>query len=266
VLIFTGVFPRAFLPILLFALGLPLRAQLNTDGPVKMTPDLALAIPLVQIKHDVTVKFPVLINATTVVKPGMALRNIYLPTVRNNNSEDLNAAHMGNMEESYSRAPGEAPQALPSEVAHEIERQRRVDWEVPINFQLALAQLPTDGIHLIYSTSGNDRNLADVRFNFFDGLFLGSPTPGVFVLGVETDSRSDKAGLKAGDQILSVNETPVPAELVAFPAFYYAVRKNAEDSHATSFSLSVRSPGESGSHTVNIATPPTIKSMLMQGF
>jgi hypothetical protein len=231
-----------------------------------MTPDLALAIPLVQVKHDVTVKFPVLINATTVIKPGMVLRNVYLPPT-NDDSNNLALAHEGTLEESYSRSPaqGNGAAPLPPAIAHELERQRRIVWEVPVNFQLALAQLPTDMVHLIYSITGDNRNLDDQRFNFFDGLFLGSPSPGIFVLGVETGSEADKAGIKAGDQLLSLSGTALPADLAAFPALFFAARKDAADSHAAGFPVVVRSPGESGTHTASLPAPPTIKSMLMQG-
>jgi hypothetical protein len=259
---------RALLPLLFLAIFPPARAQLNTDGPVKMTPDLALAIPLVQVNHDVMVKYPVLINSTTVLKPGMILRVIYQPSVRDDNSENLNAAHMGNMAESYSRETANSPDRqsmMPAQTAHELEHYRRVVWEVPINFQLALAQLPTDAIHLIYSSSGDERNLDDQRFNFFDGLFLGSPTGGISVLGVETDSRAEQAGFKAGDLILSLGGKPAPRDLAAFPSVYHDVRQEAEDAHASSFPVEIRSTGEAGSHTLNMPTPPMIKSLLMQG-
>ena len=238
-----------------------------TDGPIKMTPDLPLAIPLVMVKHDVTLKFPILINEMTELKPGMILRNIYVPPT-SDDSENLALAHQGTTADAYSRAAtggnSNAPQ-MPLEIARAIEHQRRIVWEVPINFQVALAQLPTDAAHLIYSPTGDDLNLDDQRFDFLDGLFLGSPAVGVTVLAVENGSKSDKAGIKAGDQILSVNGRLVPQDLGAFTNVYIAARKDAEESRATSFPVVVRSTGEAGSHTVNVATPAVIKSMLMEG-
>ena len=77
-----------------------LRAQ-DTDGPVKMTPELALTIPLTRKGHDVTVKFPILVNLATVVRPGMTLRVLYVPPVQEE-SENLEVAHMGTMAESFS--------------------------------------------------------------------------------------------------------------------------------------------------------------------
>ncbi len=258
--------PARFLLPLLLLVSLPpaLRAQLNTDGPIHMTPDLALAVPLVEVKHDVTLKFPILINATTVVKPGMVLRNIYIPPT-NDDSENLAIAHAGTMADAYSRpASGNQPQMDP-EIARQIEHQRRIVWDEPIYFQIALEQMPTDIVHLIYSQTGDELNLDDQRFNFFDGLFLGAPAGVVTVLALENGSKADKAGIKAGDQILSVNGRVLPADLAAFPTIYVAGRKDAEEMRAPSFPVVVRSTGEAGSHTVNIATPATIKSMLMEG-
>ncbi len=244
---------------------LPLHGQ--DDGPIKMTPDLALAVPLLQKGKEVTLKFPILMNPTTVLTPGTTLRVMYIPPIQND-SEDLALAHKGDMSQSFSRSTlnGDEQSKMPPELAHELERQRRIIWTVPINFQLAMAQLPTDNLHLIYCAPGDNRHLLDQRFSFFDGLFLGSPSGGVTVLGVETGSAADKAGFKAGDQILAVSGTPISNDLSAFPAVYGEAKKNAKESHAASYAIVVKSTGEAGSHTLNVPTPPSIKSMLMQGF
>jgi hypothetical protein len=253
--------------LLVLALSAP-RSQAQTDdGPVKMEPELALAIPLLLKGHDVTVKYPILINRTTVIKPGMILRVLYIPPVQND-SEDLALAHKGNMEESFSRPASsddtDGPKMSP-EMSHFLEGERREIWEVPVNFQLALAQLPTDSLHLIYSISGDNRHLDDQRWNFFEGLFLGSPAGAVSVLAVEIGSKADKAGFKAGDEILAVGGINVP-NLEGFSDVYAKARQNAKDVNAESFSFVVRSAGENGDRTLKMTMPPTIKSQLMEGF
>jgi PDZ domain len=261
--------PNRLTAIVLLVITLTaLRCPAQTDdGPVKMEPELALAIPLVLKGRDVMVKYPILINRTTVIKPGMILRVLYIPPVQND-SEDLALAHKGNMEQSFSRTASsddsDAPKMSP-EMAHFLEGERREVWEVPVNFQLALAQLPTDSLHLIYSMSGDNRNLDDQRWNFFEGLFLGSPSGGVSVLAVEIGSKAANAGFKVGDQILAVGGINVP-NLESFPDVYTKARQNAKDMNAESFSFVVKSTGESGNHTLKMAMPPTIKSQLMDGF
>jgi hypothetical protein len=254
---------------------LPLRAQ-NVpndgrdapDGPIKMSPEFALAIPFAQHGRDVTVQFPVLMNRTTIIKPGMILRNIYVPPVQSD-SQDLVIAHHGDMEQAYSRQPSsdssDSTPRLPPEIAHAIEGERRTVWEVPVNFQLAMAQLPTDNLHLIYCPTPNDnRNIKDERFDFYEGLLLGSPTGKVTVLAVEIGSKADKGGFKAGDNIVSIGGTPVPDDLGAFPNLYVAARENAKETNAANLPFVVESGGQR--RTVGMAMPPTIKSMLMEGF
>ena len=167
---------------------MPMQAQY--DLPVKMKPDFALAIQLTKIPNGVSVKFPVLINLTTVLKPGMILRNIYLPPANDGDSQNLNMAHLGDMTQSFTRdnATMEGKQTMSPQISHELEHERRIVWDIPLHFEAALAQMPTDSIHLIYSASGNNLNLQDANFSFLEGLFVGSPSGGVSVLAVEIGS------------------------------------------------------------------------------
>jgi len=259
---------------LLFFGGL-ISAAAQEDGPVKMTPEFAFAFPVVLMnKHDVSVKYPVMINPVTVLNPGMILRVIYVPPIQSD-SEDLVLAHKGNMEQSFSRAtdtPGEQARMSP-EMAHEIERQRRRVWEVPNNFVLAIAQYPTDAMHLIYSTAsidqgilGRKENLHDTSFSFFDGLFIGMPNGRIQVLGVETASRADQAGIKAGDEIVAVGSAPMHGDLNQFSSAYSAMKKTARDEEASTYPMTILSPGASAPRTVAVPMPLTIKSGLMDGF
>ncbi len=251
-------------------LALSARAQeaAATDGPVKMTPEFCFTFPVMQLnKHDVSVKYPVMINPITVLKPGMILRVIYVPPTQSD-SVDLLGAHKGDLEESYSRETANTDAhaaSLPPEMAHEIERQRRRVWEVPGNFVLAMAQLPTDVMHLIYSPTGRDRtvDLVDTSFSFFDGMFVGSPDGGVQVLAVENGSYASEAGVKAGDEILAVAHVPIGGDLNAFASAFAAVKKTAHDGELTSFPMTVRTGGVT--RTVAMPLTPTIKNFLNGG-
>lgn len=249
-----------FLPTIL----LPAYAQ--DDGPIKMNPDLALAIPWVQTGHDVTVKFPVLVSRTSVLTPGMILRNLYVPP-NNLETENLSAAHMGNMAQSFSRETAMSPgaEAMSSNEAHAIERERRVVWGVPINFQLAISQLPTDQLHLIYQPTQDNRNLVDTRLDFFEGFLVGLPDGVVTVLAVEIGSKAEAAGFKPGDRILAVGGRAMGKDLAAFPNLWLMAEQNAKDTRATSFPFLVQASGGSP-RTLNVPMPPTIKSQLMEGF
>jgi hypothetical protein len=264
---------RALIALLFAASFAAARAQ--EDPPVKMTPDFALNFPATMMnKHDVTVKYPIMINPITVLKPGMVLRVIYMPPVQDTDPSNLALAHKGNMEESYSRPAGGSDDAdkMPPEMAHEIETQRRRVWEVPNNFILAIAQYPTDSMHLIYSTPSKDPGLLgkkddlhDTSFSFFDGLFIGSPDGRVRVMGVEDGSKADQAGIKAGDAIVSVGGVPVGGDLQRFANAFASIKEQARQNNATSYPMVVQTPG-GAEQTVAVAMPPTIKSSLMDGF
>jgi membrane-associated protease RseP (regulator of RpoE activity) len=257
---------RLCLFLFIVAVIAPLRGQ---DEPVHMTPEFPLIFPLAQNGKYVTVKFPVLINPATVIKPGMVLHVMYVLTSLNaDGSSDLALAHKGDMEQAYSRpSPTSLDQPnLPPELAHELEGYRRTDWDVANNFVLAMAQMPTDAMHLIYSPTAKDRDLKDERFNFFDGLFVGSPDGKVTVLAVEKESKAENAGIKAGDEIVSVGGTPTQNDLNVFAGAYAHAKQVATDNEVDSYPMTIRSAGGAETRTVNIAMPPRIKSSLMDGF
>jgi hypothetical protein len=260
---------------LLFFAALNVTAFAQEDPPIKMTPDFALNFPVTMMnQHDVTVKYPIMINPLTVLSPGTILRVIYVPPVQAD-SENLVLAHKGNMEESYSRPAGggdDQGTRMPPEMAHEIETQRRRVWEVPNNFVLAIAQYPTDMMHLIYSTGSKDdgllgkkEDLHDTSFSFFDGLFVGAPGGKVSVLGVEIGSHAEEAGLKAGDEIIAVGGVPIHGDLHAFASAFASAKTTARENNATTYPMTIRSAG-GAERTVAIGMPPTIKSTLMDGF
>jgi PDZ domain len=261
-----SVLHRLFVFLFLVAILAPLRGQ---DEPIHMTPEFPLIFPLAQNGRNVTVKFPVLINPTAVLKPGMVLRVMYiLNSVNADGSSDLVLAHKGDQEEAYSRSsPGSSDESkMPPEVAHEIEGYRREVWEVSNNFVLAMAQYPTDAMHLIYSPTGKKQDLDDERFSFFDGLLVGLPNGNVTVLAVEKESKAEKAGIKAGDEIASVGGVPTQNDLSAFAAAYANAKKIATENEVSTYPMTIRSAGGAEARQINIDMPPKIKGGLMDGF
>jgi hypothetical protein len=257
------------LSLLLIALALlaPLRAQ---DDPIHMRPEFPLIFPLAQNGNIVSVKYPVLINPTTVIKPGNVLRVLYVLSTGEGSTGDLVLAHKGNMEQAYSRAPadnGSGPKMDPN-VAHEIEGYRRTVWEVSNNFILAMAQYPTDTMHLIYAPTDKNQtqNLHDERFSFFDGLFVGLPDGKVTVIAVEKESKAEAAGIKAGDEILSVGGISTQNDLSTFAAAYATAKKVATENEVASYPIVIRSPTSADARTVNVPMPPKITGGLMDGF
>ena len=235
-----------------------------------MRPEFALTFPLAQTGDFISVKYPVLINPTTVLTPGTHLRIMYIITSAGDNYDDsdLALAHRGTQEEAYSRAAGGSQEfsgRLPPGLAHELEGYRRDVWSVPNNFVLAMAQYPTDQMHLIYSRTGKNGDISDARFYFFDGLFVGMPNGRVQVMAVEKESKAEEAGLKAGDEIITVGGIPTH-DLSAFAAAYSDAKKTATVNEASTYPLTIHPAGTGDTKQVSIAMPPRISSGLMDGF
>jgi len=262
------VSPRLCYLLIALALIAPLRAQ---DQPIHMRPEFPLSFPLTQNGDDVSVKYPILVNPYTVLKPGMVMRTMYVLSIDSQNtSTDLVIAHKGNADAAYARgSPGSdsGPKMDPA-LAHEIEGYRRTVWQVANNFILAMAQLPTDQMHLIYSTSGKDQgsDLHDEHFIFFDGLFVGLPDGKVTVIAVEKESKAESAGIKAGDVIDSVGGIPTQDNLLAFASAYATAKKTATENEVASYPIVVRPGGTGGPVQRNVAMPPSLKGGLMDGF
>ena len=151
-------------------------------------------------------------------------------------------------------------------MAHEIEGYRRTVWGVANNFVLAMAQYPTVSMHLIYSPTGKDQGLEDERFSFFDGLFVGLPNGKVTVIAVEKESKAEKAGIKAGDEIVSVGGASTQNDLTAFASAYAAAKNPPRRNETSSYPMTIRSDGDAEARPVNIPMPPKIKGGLMDGF
>jgi hypothetical protein len=254
---------RCGLLFILLAGIAPLWAQ---DEPIHMKPEFPLIFPLAQNGRDVSVKFPVLISPTTILKPGMVLRTIYILSHDTDAVSDLVLAHKGDAAKAYSREPNSAALQIPSDIAHEIEGYRRTVWEVSNNFVLAMAQYPTDTMHLIYSPTGKNQDLEDARFSFFDGLFVGLPNGRLTVLAVERDSKAEAAGLKAGDEIVSVGGIPTQDNLFTFASAYSAAKKAAKDNEVSTYAMTIHPQGKADTQQVNVAMPPRITGGLMNGF
>jgi hypothetical protein len=258
-----------FFPCLLLLLALPLRAQ--EDQPVHMRPELPLIFPFVNNGKEVTVKYPVMVNETSVIKPGMQLRIIYRLSDGSANGMDLGIAHAGTLEQSFTRDSNATPAGADgigvgtSHLAHEIEGYRRTVWEIPNNFVLTLAQFPTTVLHLIYSPTDQDSNLKDEMFRFFDGLFVGSPSGKVTVIAVEKESIAAQAGIKAGDTILAVGGHPTKDDLQTFANDYAAAKEDAKTNETSSYSMSLIG-ADGKARTANLAMPMRLHSGLMDGF
>jgi predicted metalloprotease with PDZ domain len=88
----------------------------------------------------------------------------------------------------------------------------------------------------------------------------------VTVLAVEKESKAEKAGIKAGDEIVSVGGISIQNDLTAFAAAYASTKDAATENEVDSYPMTIRTGGSANTRTVNIAMPLKIKGGLMDGF
>jgi len=88
----------------------------------------------------------------------------------------------------------------------------------------------------------------------------------VTVIAVEKESKAANAGIKAGDEIISVGGIPMQGNLASFASAYSSAKKTATDNEVSSYPMTIRPEGKSDPRQVNIPMPPKISGGLMDGF
>ncbi len=84
------------------------------------------------------------------------------------------------------------------------------------------------------------------------------------VIAVEKQSKADAAGIKAGDEIVSVGGIPLQDNLTIFASAYATTKKTAMDNEVSSYPMTLQNGAQT--RIANIAMPPKIKGSLMDGF
>jgi S1-C subfamily serine protease len=86
------------------------------------------------------------------------------------------------------------------------------------------------------------------------------------VIAVEKASKADKAGLKAGDEILAVGGISTQNDLATFASAYARAKKVATENEMPSYTMTFLRGGSGGSQTANIPLPPKLSGNLMNDF
>ena len=250
----------------------PLSAQ---EARLTATPPLGDALPLVKTAEGVHLKFPVLLNAHTVVGPEATLRLVYVDPnagLRLHSDEDHagfstggSSLHHrpGDMTSSQKINPATAD-AFPSTDAGPSQKAMAgvassESWGDVPTFRDALDSAADVGTTLIYALPGKAKP-ASAEVDLPGGMLLGRPDDSVVVLALASDSEAGQAGLEPQDEIRSINGQAVPGTLEGFARFYRDITEQARKAGAP-YTFQVLRPSQSKTVEITVGAPPSMPKM-----
>lgn len=234
----------------------------HADGPLEMTPPLDSSFPFKDGSGEVTLTCPILINTVTIVPAEAVLRVVYIRP-QSADPETVEARQKSNMEEAYTRPAEESSKKIkrsPEEEAAMKIAQKTI-WPTSHMFKLAMAQLSGVDIRLVYFDP-EKKDLIDEPVAFPEGLLLSQQAQGVTVLSVETKSSGARAGIKAGDIITRIGDTPLNGKLSAFVFAYHEAKKAADDGGPRQLPFWIKT-GDAPERLCPIKLPLSLKGSLL---
>jgi hypothetical protein len=262
------------------------RAQ---EEPLILTPPLSEVFPLVPAPDGMRLKFPVLLNERTILRPDVLLRFIYLdPNARSRDMGGDDSGHGGggghgghhhggggggsdggDADAAYSRdsggggAPGGAggpggngPPGGGGDKGSQSELRTEV-WKDTGLFRDALANATDTGTTFVYNFPGKTKP-ETASIDLPDGMLLGEVDGHVEILALANGSRSQQSGVQPGDRFVEIEQQPV-ATLRDFERVYPPVKEQAIKS-GHSYAITVWRPAEGKQLTIPIVAPPSIPS------
>jgi len=244
-------------------LCLPVAAQ---DGPIQSEPEFSLAFPLADIPEGVGVSCPVAINTTTVLSPNEVLRVMYVPL----SAEDARVVQEQRLEQrevAYTKkhqldAMETEESQLSPEARAMLKMIRETHWPNKTMFQLAMAQMNGSDLRVVHANR-QQPELKDSAISLPDGLLVGSESGLVKVLAVEKDSRGEKAGLRANDIILQVDDTRMDGDLSKYLQARAVASKKAKLSSGRRYTMVVQNIEEDASREAVFQLPPSLNTGFM---
>ncbi len=273
----TPLARRGRRPLQLLALiaGLACAPAYGQESRLVTTPPLGDALPLETTSAGVRLKFPVLLNAQTVIDPQALLRVVYVNPnaglhVRSEAAGEVPHASGGFGQHHHSGdfSGGSANGATPSGdfgqdgAANKkmLSQEANAElWKEAGLFREALNAAADLGTTVVYSVPGQPKPLS-AEINLPDGMLLGDIGNRIAVLALSSDSEAFQAGLQPQDEIRLLNGQPAPGSLEEFMRLYHAVTERARKA-GQPYSFQVWRPAQSKMITLQIGAPPSLPSM-----
>jgi hypothetical protein len=265
------------------------RAQ---DEQLVLSPPLREVFPLESVPGGVRVKYPVLLNDHTVLRPEAILRFIYLdpnagarargggddgpggvglhtrvgPGGSISSSEGGTPEHGGGASGGWGNADGNDVAGIYDGEKKDDAKQRKSElqkevWTQTDAFTEALDRATDLGTTLVYSLPPENRPLT-ASLDLPEGMLLAEVAGHVQVLGLTETSRAYTGGIRPGDEIRSFNGGAAIGTLGDFLREYSATKRQARLSGNPTYAMEIWRPAEGQVVSIQIAAPPTIPTFL----
>jgi len=189
---------------------------------------------------EVRVTRDILLNPGRILPAGTRLRTCFEPPAVDS-AEVRRKETRQNLEQTFSRKPiTVSSQDVETNAYREAVKEKafNVIWENPDLFRGFFHKVPYDRYYLVYQLNPQAAPEFD-QFQFPDGLFFAAGEETVDVLAVETKSRAEAAGFRAGDRIHLIDGQAFRPDLKTFMGLYLELsERQKQDSRPLTFEVS----------------------------
>jgi hypothetical protein len=238
-------------------------------------PPLGDALPLETTSDGVRLRFPILLNAHTILEPNALLRLVYVdPNAglhMHSGDTDKGQDHQGGFgqhhhsgkfqdtsdDDAFQGGQGgqdsaDNKKALSQEAGAEL-------WKEAELFREALNTAADIGTMVVYSVPGKQKPLS-AEVDLPDGMLLADVGNQITVLALTSDSQAFQGGLQPQDEIRSLDGQPAPGSLEEFMRLYKTVTTQAQKA-GQPYSFQVWRSAESKLVTIQVGAPPSLQSL-----
>ena len=246
---------------------------------ISIQPPLRQSFPLTTATGGIHVKIPVLLNSHTILPPGATLRFIYLDSYAPDRARQEEA--QGEVGKTDSGGGQKRSNAGPyggwsgdseNEYTGFFDHIRKEDakgskaelksevWTQEEPFRDALDHASEAGTTFVYSSPLQVKTESAVM-DLPEGMLLGEENGHVRVLAIEGKSRVYVAGVRPGDEIVSLDNGNPMTALTDFSRQYEATRHKAKVTGRSSYLMQIVRWDNNQPASIEVEAPPTIPSL-----
>jgi hypothetical protein len=228
----------------------------------ELEPSLGIAFPLDREAGMVVCAEDVLLNRNTFLPKGTALLTAFIPPKPEDKDVKRKNAKV-DLEKTFSRKKPDVTNSEDNALERAMlsvarERALRIQWNDPDIFRGWFHKQPAENYYIVYRM-GEESEPRYAKVEFLDGMFLIAREDRVTVAGVIPGSRSAEAGLKAGDQILSLNGTPFDQHVREFFKVYLLMNREL-GKKGKELRLGIMSEDSSQQREVTLSAPYSLNT------